>query len=195
MKLCKTPHGILVFFYNAYTSIIDCGYGSEIDYIDSINPIEKQDPYTFFLEYIWVVLNAGMKEQVARKIYERYMENFDISTIRHPSKKRAIEGMMDNYHKKFAELMESANKIDYLESLPWVGPITKYHLARNTGIDTVKPDRHLVRLAEMFGFDNPLTMCKEIQKDNGTKLGTIDVILWRYCNLNPNYNSKQSTLP
>lgn len=194
MQLCKTHQGILVFFYDAYTSIIDSGYGSEIDYIDSIKPIEKQDPYTFFLEYIWVVLNAGMKEQVARKIYERYIENFDISIIRHPSKKRAIEGMMGDYHKKFNELMESDNKVDYLESFSWIGPITKYHLARNIGIDTVKPDRHLVRLAEMFRFDNPSTMCKAIQKDNGTKLGTIDVILWRYCNLNPNHNVKQSTL-
>ena len=191
--MCNTK-GILTFFYNAYASIIDSGYGSEVDCIDSIKPIEDQDPYAFLLEYVWVVLNAGMKEQVARKIYERYIENFDISTIRHPSKKKAIAGMMDNYHKKFNELMESDNKVDYLESFSWIGPITKYHLARNIGIDTVKPDRHLVRLAETFGFGDPLTMCKEIQKDNDTKLGTIDVILWRYCNLNPNYNGKQSTL-
>jgi len=174
---------ILHFYYMAYDTIIKSGYDAEIDYIDTIKPIEKQDPYTFFLEYVWVVLNAGMKEQVARKIYERYIEDFDISAIRHPTKKKAVASMINIYQKKFIELIESDNKIDYLETLPWIGPITKYHLARNIGIDTVKPDRHLVRLAEMFNFESPLKMCECIQNNNGTKLGTIDVVLWRYCNL------------
>jgi len=184
---------ILKFYYQAYDTVIESGYGDEIDYIDTIKPIEKHDAHAFFLEYVWVVLNAGMKEQIARGIYERYIKDFDISTIRHPTKKKAVTSMIDNYQKKFTKLIESNNKVDYLETLPWIGPITKYHLARNIGIDTVKPDRHLVRLAEMFEFGSPMEMCKYIQKDNGTKLGTIDVVLWRYCNLHPAYQRLRTT--
>ena len=178
---------ILHFYYTAYDSIICSEYAPEIDYIDTIKPLEKQDPHTFFLEYVWVVLNTGMKEQVARNIYNRYCENFDIGCVRHPTKKKAIEHMLNNYIPTFKELLNVGDKISYLETLPWIGPITKYHLARNIGIDTVKPDRHLVRLAEMFGFESPISMCQCIQDDNGTKLGTIDVVLWRYCNLHPEY--------
>lgn len=178
---------MLCFYYTAYDAIIESGYGDEIDYIDTIKPLEEQDPYTFFLEYVWVVLNAGMKEQVARDIYNRYCQNFDIGCVRHPTKKKAIEYMLNDYTHTFDELLDVDDKIEFLQTLPWIGPITKYHLARNIGIDTVKPDRHLVMLAEMFGFESPMSMCKYIKDDNGTKLGTIDVVLWRYCNLNPEY--------
>jgi hypothetical protein len=178
---------VLQFYYTAYNIIINSEYESEIDYIDSLKPIGKQDAHTFFLEYVWVVINAGMKEQIARNIYNRYCENFDISVIRHQSKHDAIKYMMNNYSIKFSELINANDKIEYLQTLPWIGQITKYHLARNIGIDTVKPDRHLVRLAEMFKFESPMKMCNYIKNDNGTKLGTIDVVLWRYCNLNRDY--------
>ena len=178
---------ILEFYYIAYDAIVKSGYSDEIDYIDTIKPLKKQDPHTFFLEYAWVVLGAGMKEQVARNIYNRYCENFDIDFVRHPTKKKAIEHMLDNYISTFGELLDADNKMDYLETLSWIGPITKYHLARNIGIDTVKPDRHLVRLTKIFGFESPMSMCQCIQKNNETKLGTIDIVLWRYCNLYPDY--------
>ena len=171
----------------AYNAVNNSGYASEIDYIDSLKPIEEQDAHMFFLEYVWVVLNAGMKEQVARNIYNRYCENFNINFVRHPTKKKAIEYMFHNYTSTFEELLNTDDKINHLETLLWIGPITKYHLARNIGIDTVKPDRHLVRLAEMFGFESPLKMCEHVNMDNETKLGTIDVVLWRYCNLYPDY--------
>jgi len=178
---------ILKFYYMVYNAVVESGYSEEIDYIDTLKPIEEQDAHSFFLEYVWVVLNAGMKEQIAKKIYKRYCENFDINLIRHPTKQKAIGHMFTRYIPVFENLLESDDKIEFLQTLKWIGPITKYHLARNIGIETVKPDRHLIRLAEMFGFDTPLSMCEEIKKDNGTKLGTIDVVLWRYCNLFPSY--------
>lgn len=178
---------IIEFFYIAYEDIIKQGYADEVEYVDNIKPIDAQTPENFYLEYVWVVLNAGMKEQVARKIYNNYCDKFDIKYINHPTKKIAISEMFLVYPDKFKLLSESSNKIKYLESLSWIGPITKHHLARNIGIDTVKPDRHLVKLSEIFGFNNPLEMCECVNKDNGEKVGIIDVILWRYCNLNIHY--------
>lgn len=183
---------VITFFYKAFEAVSSSDYAFEMDYVDHIEPIKKQTVDNFFIEYVWVVLNAGMKEQIARKIFNKFCQginggiiNFDV--VRHPSKRKAIEKTFNNLSLHFQNLqaIEGDNKqIEYLETLPWIGPITKYHLARNIGIDTVKPDRHLVRLAEQFGYTSPLKMCQAIQNNiYNTKLGTIDVILWRYCNL------------
>ena len=65
-----------------------------------------------------------------------------------------------------------------------IGPITKFHLARNIGIDCAKPDRHLVRIAERFGWkDNIQGMCVKLAAYSGWRIGTVDLILWRYCNM------------
>jgi hypothetical protein len=34
-----------------------------------------------------------------------------------------------------------------LQSLPYIGPVTCYHLAKNIGLQVAKPDHHLTRLA------------------------------------------------
>lgn len=171
------------FYYHAYTDLVDNGYESEIDYTDSIPPLEKQSPIQFFNEYVWCVLNAGMREQIARKMYDNYITDYNIHKISHPSKRKAIIHVSDNYNTYFQQLYTSPDPVAYLETLPWIGGITKYHLARNLGIDVVKPDRHLVRLANAFGYPIAHDMCLDIQRDNNTRLGTIDFILWRYCNL------------
>lgn len=179
-------------FLIAYHSVCENGYFDEIEYFRNNKPFEDQDSTTFFLEYVWTVLNAGMKEQVARKIYNVFIEKLDPSKIGHLGKRRAIQEAINNYEIWFDQLQRANNKIDYLETLPWIGPVTKYHLARNIGIDTVKPDRHLVRLAEEYGFASPLELCKEIQRTIPEKLGVIDVILWRYCNLNKHMRGQAS---
>ncbi len=182
---------ILDFFYRAYEAVSKTDYAFEMDYVDHIEPLEKQTADNFFLEYVWVVLNAGMREQAARKVFDRFCQSIrdghiDFDIIRHPTKRKAIEDTFSHYTLHFQNLQaihgEKA-QIEYLETMPWIGPITKFHLARNIGIDTVKPDRHLVRLAERFGYNTPLEMCEVIKAHNGTKVGTIDVILWRFCNL------------
>jgi len=72
------------------------------------------------------------------------------------------------------------NPLEYLSTFPFIGPITKYHLARNLGFEFIKPDRHLVRLAEKFGL-TPFELCNTIHEKTNRRLGTIDVVLWRFC--------------
>ena len=174
----------------ARTTIIVDGYQDEIDYVRNIKPISEQKEADFFREFVWVVLNAGMKEQIARKIFDKYFDSCgDSSVIGHKGKRDAIEqGFV--YSKKWFEHLQllhtTQSQLNFFESLPWVGPITKYHLARNLGIDCVKPDRHLVNWAKRLGYVSPYDMCRDIQyfmDDPQEKLGVIDVILWRYCNL------------
>ena len=174
---------LIEYFTTAYNYIEHSEFINELEWCRNIKPFNEIDAETFFLEYTWVVLNAGMREQVARKIYERFIANFDTSTIGHNGKRAAIEYALSNYKHMFRGLQDSTDKIKYMETLQWIGPITKYHLARNIGIDTVKPDRHLMRLADRFGYKSPHDMCSELSGIVDEKIGIIDIILWRYCNM------------
>jgi endonuclease III len=49
-------------------------------------------------------------------------------------------------------LRVEADAVSELEKLPYIGAVTKFHLAKNLGLDVAKPDRHLVRVAKRFGY-------------------------------------------
>jgi hypothetical protein len=172
------------YYRCAYNRVVAAGYQKEIYYWQDLGAFDTCIPEQFFSEYVWCVLNAGMKEQVARKIYNRFMVVGDLSTIGHLGKRAAIKRGIEEHAQWFRILQGIPDKIEYLQTLPWIGPITKYHLARNIGIDCVKPDRHLTKLAKYLGYESPLTLCLEVQKEaTYEKLGTIDYIFWRDCNL------------
>jgi len=44
-----------------------------------------------------------------------------------------------------------AEGVWFLQQLPFIGPVTAFHLAKNLGIEAVKPDRHLCRLSKLLG--------------------------------------------
>lgn len=198
---------IIPFFKEAKQFCIEKGCGWELDMVFR-RTWEQAQPDHFFAQYVFVVLNAGMKNQVAQKIYEKFMatmnmgdiiyipeggniadariKSLDVSVIGHEGKRKAIQQAMNQYQKWFKELQIKKNneyRLEYLETLPWIGKITKYHLARNLGIDVAKPDRHLVRLCEKFGFKDVHEMCEFISKRTGDRIGLVDVVLWRALNL------------
>jgi hypothetical protein len=63
--------------------------------------------------------------------------------------------------------------------------VTTYHLAKNLGVDVVKCDRHLMRLAPILGFHSPEEMCAAIGHQVGEPVSVVDIVLWRYCTLHP----------
>ena len=184
LRVCSGNSKAVVDFYTqAKQYLLSTEYKAEVEWCQRLKPFESVTAEQFFSHYVYVVIDSGMREQVARKTYEKFCKTFDFNVIGHLGKRKAIQEAFRSFPKWFEELKQSDNKIEYLETLPWIGPITKFHLARNMGIDTVKPDRHLVRLARRFGYKDPLEMCVEIQKATQERLGVIDVVLWRYCNL------------
>ena len=177
-------------FITAYCELSELGYDEEIMWVARLlDGRKKIDEDLFFEEYAYVVLNAGMREQTARKIYQRFIEGGrDCNVVNHLGKRKALVEGLANYKHWYKELQEQKtadDKIEYLETLPFIGKITKYHLARNIGIDAVKPDRWLERMAKRYNHSSPKDMCIEIQKEIGMSepLGVIDVVLWRWCNL------------
>ena len=73
-----------------------------------------------------------------------------------------------------------ADPIETLQSLPFIGPITAVHLAKNLGLDVAKPDRHLVRLTEWLGYSCASELCTQIASETGEQVKVVDLILWRY---------------
>jgi len=166
-------------------AIIERGYSGEIDWAEDVQ--KPNDSADFVLQFIWVVCNSGMKNQIAEKIYKRILEAIcdhrDISEVfGHKGKVSAIKSIIKNQKDLFKKYQDSKNKIEYCESLPWIGGITKYHLAKNLGEDCIKPDRHLVRIAKQYNID-PFEMCKKLSERIGDKLSTVDLVIWRAANL------------
>lgn len=165
--------------------VIDAGYGDEIVWAESCQIVDS--PEAFLREYIWVVISSGIKNQVAGIIYRRVIKAMDygaplIEAFKHKGKVEAINQVIKQIQGIYQEWKQSKYSIDYLASLPFIGNITKYHLARNLGLDCVKPDRHLVRISQNY-CTTPNELCKKLSWATGYRIGTVDVILWRAANL------------
>lgn len=161
------------------------GYAEEIEWQRNLKPVECS--YVFLEETCWVILNSGMKEQIARKIWNRIQEAWqngvDIAEVfKHKGKVPAIKYVANNFGKLFEEYVLSENKIDFLKTIPFIGNITCYHLAKNLGHDCVKPDRHLERLAKEHDT-TPDKLCEAISRFTEEKKCVVDIVLWRACNL------------
>lgn len=223
----------LITFYNFAKSVcISEGFEKEIQLVEE-RKFDQMDSEDFFREYVFVVCNSGMKNQVATKIFRNYFK-IGIDAINHPGKKKAIKKAELEYSTWFMILKDrktDKERLELLEKTPFIGKVTKYHLARNLGIDCAKPDRHLKRIAEHFGYtaekilkikdlkrrikldimdgaspENALQaysinpsdemqfvqwMCKNISKKTGNRIGTVDVILWRFCTIMPPWEQKE----
>lgn len=153
-------------------------------------------------EAAWVVLCSGFREVVVRRVFNHISLSFcdwetaaSIVACKDVCRSAAL-GIFNN-ERKINALVQIAELIDgigfalfkqailqdplaALQSLPFIGSITSLHLAKNLGLDIAKPDRHLVRLAERFGFECTEELCQEVSRATGEQVKVIDLILWRY---------------
>ncbi len=163
------------------------GFRSDFDWAESV--VFPACPEDLTGEYAFVVVNSGMKATVARGIYDRLwpaiLAGRSASTeFGHQGKCAAIDrGWLEReaWYAAAAQLT-GAPLVEWCGTRPWVGPITKWHLAKNLGADVAKPDRWLVRLAESHG-ETVEGLCDRLAKDLGWRVGTVDVVLWRACAL------------
>lgn len=172
-------------FTKLHNKLMELGYEKEIQWQENLKICE--DSAEFCQEYIWVVINSGMKNQIARIIMDRINKAMeygkDISAVfGHKGKVSAIKDMLNNYEKIFEQFIKAEDKLEFLESLSWIGKITKFHLIKNLGYDYVKPDRHLIRIANKYNI-TPDELCNKLSKKAGLRKATVDIILWRSANL------------
>ncbi|MGH8580191.1 MAG: hypothetical protein ACREVK_08760, partial [Gammaproteobacteria bacterium] len=155
------------------------------------------------------VLSAGFRESVVRKLFNPISDAFlgwRSAAVIHANRagcKQAALHVFSNERKVNAILDIAGtvaecgfdvirNRIQedgvpFLQTLPYIGSITAFHLAKNLGLPVVKPDRHLQRIAEAAGFGSPHELCEVIADRVGEPIQVIDVVLWRYATLYSNY--------
>lgn len=165
------------------------GYAKDIRWAQSVKP--PRDADKFFCEFGWVVCNSGMRNQVAEIIWRRILAALHstprqsvFSAFKHPGKSAAIQTVFDNRARLYSEFLgiPPADRLAWIENLPWIGPITKYHLAKNFGVDCAKPDRHLVRIATGYGSSVD-DLCAKLAASTGDRVATVDYVIWRAANL------------
>ena len=180
---------IMPLYKRANQFCLENGFESEMDWARRVN-FSECTPIRFFSEYVWTVLNSGFRYAVASKFYKRFIgsgcspETCQVDTLmRNKGKRKAISEAQEHYKQWFQKLRElpDATRLEFLDSLPFIGPVTKYHLARNLGLDYAKPDVHLARLAKRYGFDDVNEMCATIASKVRERVGVVDLVLWRFC--------------
>lgn len=166
--------------------IIARGHADEIDWAETVKPVA--DSLTFWREYTWVILNSGMKNQVARKIADKVYPAVEgggsaATVFGHKGKCAAIDrGWRERevWFQTYWRLTTDAAKMEFLRELPWIGGITCWHLAKNLGANVAKPDRHLVRIA---GAEGTHALCERLSNVTGDRIATVDLVIWRAANL------------
>lgn len=148
------------------------------------------DATDFALRVCYVIVNGGMRWTVARDIWERLKPSLLETglvgdTFRHPGKVRSIETVMsersvffEGFLSAWAEGPEAV--IGFCEVLPHIGAVTKFHLAKNLGVDVAKPDIWLERVAGQSG-EGVQEMCKRLFLHSGDNVSTVDFVIWKAC--------------
>lgn len=108
-------------YFDFKNELINAGYADEIDWQTNVQPCDSS--FTFRDEAIWVILNSGMKNQVARIISNRIKEarnaGKDISeAFNHKGKVEAIKYIWSNCGRLFIQYCRADDKVGYLETLP-----------------------------------------------------------------------------
>ena len=161
----------------------------------------------FFAKYVYVVLASGFNVCVAQQVelkLEQALKGYDVDAIaRSPDRVYRDALRVFGYEGKVNAIVNTAkllansdweevkakltgpSHLRFMEKLGFIGPVTRYHLARNIGLlDYAKPDRWMVRLAGESGYggdaDGVFAMVAAIQKATGERPGIIDYILWEY---------------
>lgn len=201
LALCHT-------YLDAKRSVIEAGFGWEVDW-QARQTVSNVSESFFLREYAWVVFNAGFREQTMRRIFpklEKVFFDFEsaamilknnrsckrraLSIFRHRQKVESIfKTCRIIVEAGFGSIYHSIQRggADFLLAFPFMGPATSLHLAKNLGLNVVKPDRHLLKLAAATGYETPHKMCETVHKIVGDSISEIDIVFWRFATLNPHW--------
>lgn len=153
-------------------------------------------------EAAWVILCTGFSARIVRGVFDYISLCFcdwesaksiveaapmcratALSAFRNSAKIDAIiesAQFIDKTHFGVLKKQILLSPVQTLAGLPYIGPVTSLHLAKNLGLSVAKPDRHLVRLSKLTGFENAHRLCSTIASHTGDKVHVVDIVLWRY---------------
>lgn len=201
-------YNIIAAYRFARDIVVHAGYRAEIEWQASLN-FERITETDFLREHAWVTLSAGMNEFIVRRhfgsisrcfydwqsadIIVRLQHECRRFALRHFNNRRKIDGIIEAARivgsygfESYKELIRR-NPLATLQYLPFVGPVTCYHLAKNIGLPYAKPDRHLLRLAHSVGYSDVQEFCSDINEYVGDTIPVVDIVLWRFANITSSY--------
>lgn len=174
----------LDLFNHIVARLHDAGFAQDdIEWSENCGP--PATPEEFASEAIFVICNSGMQNKIARKIFDRVMPMVQAggsarNVFGHQGKCDAIDVIWALRLEFWRGYMDADDKVAFCETLPWIGGITKFHLAKNFGADVAKPDVHLQRLADLEGVPAQ-ALCERLAAASGYRAATVDLLLWRAC--------------
>ncbi len=200
-----TKAAMLEHFNRARAWMEHSDYSGELERVKNLRPAGVTARY-FLRTYARVVLATGFGAKVLDSVgcdLETAFRGYDIEEIaRSPDevtrealqvfgnrkKIAAIVAMAKRLSKEnwpdFKRTMTGPEGLEFMETFPGIGPINKYHLARNIGLDYAKPDLRMEQVAEEFGYgahpQGVFRMVKDIVDATGERPGVVDIVLWRY---------------
>jgi len=195
-------------YISAKRAVVEAGYLPEIIWQESVSFDAIGEP-EFLREYAWVVLTCGMRESVVRQRFDLFSRCFwswecsskitataeacrrlALGVFNHQRKIDAILHVTDSLaevgFESFRECLRN-DPLKELQRLPYIGPVTRFHLAKNLGMDVAKPDRHLCRIVRSLGFQSAQDLCTCIAQETGEAVRVVDLVLWRFATLKRSY--------
>lgn len=186
-------------YLRAKRAVVEHGYSDEILWQTS-RPHQELTHTAFYREAAWVVLSAGMAEQVIRQKFDAIADafyDFDVPRVNErPSRCRDEALKMFGHVRKIEAIVTIGRTLaglsgddlqilmrdpeTFLRALPYIGPITWRHLAKNLGHQVAKHDRHLQRFADAVQVSDVDALCADIECATGDSVDVVDIVLWRY---------------
>ncbi len=164
-------------------AVREAGFGPSIEWSERIEP--PKSATEFASATIYVIIHGGMANAVAVHIYARCLAALAAKgsadrVYGHSGKAAAIDHIWNDREALFQSYQAAEDKLLFLALLPFIGPVTRLHLAKNLGADIAKPDVHLERLARAEKTTTA-KLCRRLALQTGHRVATIDTILWRAC--------------
>ena len=202
------------FYVGAKEDVIRAGFGWEIDWQERLT-LESVTRDHVAREIAWVVLSSGMRASVVARVFDAVSRAFcywDVTRIQadvggcsaralhafhHPGKIRAIATNCGIVAEEELDTFKAHLRMrgpPWLTRFGYVGPVTCWHLGKNLGLDVVKPDRHLVRMARAGGTRGPNELCALFAAISGDRLSVVDLVLWRFATIRQDYARELNAL-
>lgn len=203
------------FYSKVKNWLIGIGYQEEIEWQSNQTP-ENTTEKEFLREAAWVIYCSGFRETTVRQYFDYLSLCFfdwnsakEISASSSLCVAAAMRGLANRRKheaivtisshisdQSFARFKRNFldDPISVFTKLPYLGPVTSLHLAKNLGFKVAKPDRHLVRLKDYLGFDDVDEMCKSLSRTSGDAIQVVDLVLWRYMERRASHHPHSSEL-
>lgn len=205
--LAEKAHEATIGYLLARERVEQAGYVKEIDHATKAPRVTC--PTAFLIEVTWVVVASGLSDRVVRAKIDGLLGAFDnfrdpvticrraalyrrraLHEFKHPGKiggiLSAVGWVVEAGWEEISELITEVGA-DALRRIPYIGPATSMHLLKNLGVPVAKPDRHLLRIAALYGFDSPEDLCSTVSDLTGDPIPVVDLVFWRCAALYPRH--------